>query len=361
MSTVNNILVVGGGSIGERHVRCFLATGRVQVTLCEIQVERAQAVAERYGLARVTTSWESALAARPDAAVIATPAHWHVPMALQAVSQGCHVLIEKPLSISLEGVSELERAVAEGPARAAVAYVYRCHPALVGLRQALQAERFGRPLQVIAVCGQHFPHYRPAYRETYYVRHEWGGGAIQDALTHVINAVEWLVGPVTRLVADADHLALPGVTVEDTVQVLTRHHEVLGCFALNQHQAPNETTITVVCERGTLRFEYHQSRWLWMAEPGGSWHVEDFQPLERDQLFILQAQRFLDYLEGRAPPACSLAEARQTLMVHHAIFCSLNTHAWQELSLESYNNQSCPEGIPGQSARSSRGRPALSP
>lgn len=348
MSTVTTIVVVGAGSIGERHVRCFLATGRVQVMLCEVQAERAHAVAERYGLSRVTTSWEAALAAHPDAAVIATPAHWHVPMALQAVSQGCHVLIEKPLSVSLEGVSELERAVAAGPARAAVAYVYRCHPALVGLRQALQAGRFGRPLQVVAVCGQHFPHYRPAYRETYYVRHEWGGGAIQDALTHVINAVEWLVGPVTRLVADAEHLALPGVTVEDTVQVLTRHHGVLGCFALNQHQAPNETTITVVCERGTLRFEYHHSRWLWMMEPGGSWQVEDAQALERDQLFILQAQQFLDYLEGRAPPACSLAEACQTLRVHQAIFRSLTTHAWQQLASESDNNPSCLGERPGQ-------------
>ena len=47
---------------------------------------------------------------------------------------------------------------------AAVAYNYRCHPLLAALREALRAGRFGRPVELIAVAGQHFPTYRPAYR-----------------------------------------------------------------------------------------------------------------------------------------------------------------------------------------------------
>ena len=56
------------------------------------------------------------------------------------------------------------------------------------MKQEIDACRFGRIVQVIAVSGQHFPFYRPAYRETYYTDHATGGGAIQDALTHTINA-----------------------------------------------------------------------------------------------------------------------------------------------------------------------------
>jgi len=327
------IVVAGAGSIGERHVRCFLGTGRVDVALCEIDAERRRVVAERYGVARAYSSWDQALADRPDAAVIATPAHWHVSMARQAVDQGCHVLIEKPLAVTTEGIAELESAVRKGQARVAVAYVYRCHPALAALREALQTGRFGRPLQVVAVSGQNFPFYRPAYRDTYYPRHESGGGAVQDALTHLVNAVEWLVGPVTRLAADAAHLALPGVAVEDTVHVLTRHGDVLGCFSLNQHQAPNETTITIACERGTARFEYHQHRWRWLTAPGADWHDEPGGPIERDTLFIAQAHQFLDYLEDRSPPRCTLAEAHQTLLVNRAILESARTQAWQCISV----------------------------
>jgi predicted dehydrogenase len=51
---------------------------------------------------------------------------------------------------------------------------------------------------------------------------------VQDALTHTINAAQWLVGNIDRVVADAAHLALEGVDVEDTVNVLARHGGVLA-------------------------------------------------------------------------------------------------------------------------------------
>ena len=67
------------------------------------------------------------------------------------------------------------------------------------MKAALDSGRFGRPVQLVAVCGQHFPTYRPAYREIYYRDRATGGGAIQDAITHVLNLGEWLIGPVDRL------------------------------------------------------------------------------------------------------------------------------------------------------------------
>ena len=53
------------------------------------------------------------------------------------------------------------------------------------------------------------------------------------------------------------HRVLEGVTVENTVHVLTRHGNVLGSYSLNQYQSPNESTITVICDRGTVRWESH--------------------------------------------------------------------------------------------------------
>src|SRR5262249_40655674 len=165
---------------------------------------------------------DDALAGRPTAAVIATPAPLHVPLSLRLAEAGIHLLIEKPLSTSLEGVDRLRQVVARPGGGAAVAYVYRVLPGLAGMRAALVEGRFGRPVQLVAVCGQHFPTYRPAYRTIYYTDRAQGGGAIQDALTHVINAGEWLIGPVDRVLADAAHQILEGVEGEDTVHVLTR-------------------------------------------------------------------------------------------------------------------------------------------
>jgi predicted dehydrogenase len=325
----HRVLVAGVGSIGERHVRCFASTGRASVMICETHAERRRAISERYGVREAFESYDTALAAEPDVVVIATPAHLHVPMALKAVCAGANVLIEKPLSTRLDGARELIKLVEERHVTAAVAYVYRCHPSLSAMRDAIRSGRFGEPVQIVATCGQHFPTYRPAYREIYYTDRATGGGAVQDALTHMVNAGEWLVGPIDRLVADLDHQVLEGVTVEDTAHVLARHGTVMGCYALNQHQAPNEVTMTVVCTRGTARFENHASRWRWMTEPGDTWHDEAATPLERDALFARQAHAFLDAVEGRAAPLCSVSEACQTLQVNLAILASAGRGDWQ--------------------------------
>jgi predicted dehydrogenase len=219
-----------------------------------------------------------------------------------------------------------------------VAYVYRSFPALRAMRQAIEMGRFGRPVEIVAVCGQHFPTYRPAYREIYYNDRTTGGGAIQDALTHVINAAEWLVGPVDRLVADADHQVLDGVSVEDTVHLLARHGKVMASYTLNQHQAPNEVTLTVVCEGGTARFEFHEHRWRWLTTPGDPWQIDAIEPLERDALFIHQANTFLDVVEGKRPPACSLDEGLQTLKVNLAALASVKARAWQPIESKGYDS-----------------------
>jgi predicted dehydrogenase len=331
MSRTHRVLLVGAGSIGERHLRCFAATGRAELALCDVNPQVRQAVAERCSVAKVYDRFEAALDARPDAVVIATPAHLHVRMASAAVQAGAHVLVEKPLSTSPEGVDALVQLVEQRRATAAVAYVYRCHPALAAMRAALVDGRFGKPVEIVATCGQHFPLYRPAYRDIYYSDRATGGGAVQDALTHVVDAGQWLVGAIDRLVADLDHQVLAGVDVEDTVHVLARHGEVMGCYSLNQHQAPNEVTITVVCTAGTVRFEYHQSRWRWMCEPGGAWTDEVVGPLERDDLFVRQANAFIDAVEGKAAPVCTLAEARHTLGVNLAILRAAQCGRWQTI------------------------------
>jgi predicted dehydrogenase len=328
---MKRILIIGGGSIGERHLRCFLRTGRAEVGLCDVNEKLRTDVAQRYNVKQVYSTLNDALSAEFDAAVICTPADLHIPMAIDIAGRNMGILIEKPLSISQERIDELKAVVESKQLAVSVAYVLRHHPALLAMKQYLNGGAFGRPVQVVFTGGQHFPFYRPAYRGTYYTRRATGGGAIQDALTHIVNAAEWIVGPITRLVADAEHFILEGVDVEDTVHLVTRHNHVMGSFSLNQHQAPNETTLTIICEHGTVRYEAHAARWLTCSEPNSPWKVEEEFQFERDDMFLTQANAFLNQLEGSAGPACSLDEARQTLCANLAALKSLETGTWIKL------------------------------
>lgn len=328
---MKRVLVIGVGSIGERHLRCFLATGRADVAICETNAALRQRIAGSYNVRNAFADLDAALAEAHDAVVICTPAQLHIPMAQQCAEANLHLLIEKPLAIGPQGVDALRQTVSDRHLACAVAYVTRMHPALSAMRQAIAAGRFGDPVQFVACGGQHFPKYRPAYRDIYYADHAQGGGAIQDALTHTLNAGQWLVGNIDRVAADAAHQVLEGVSVEDTAHVLARHGRVLGSYCLNQYQAANENTITVVCQGATVRYEGHHTRWRWLLEPDGQWEEEVFPKLERDDLFVAQANHFLDVIEGKALPHCTLDEALATLNAVMAIQRAVASGRWESV------------------------------
>jgi len=322
---MHSILILGCGSIGERHLRCFQKTKRATVAACDTNPSLVQAMADRYG-ADTFVDYGAALRQPFDAVVICTPAHLHVPMARAALEAGKHVLIEKPLSQSLAGVDSLLQAHASSGRHASVAYIYRVVPVLAAAGAFLREGSLGPVLQATLNSGQHFPAMRPPhtvpYHQTYYRDRQTGGGAIQDAITHLANWVESVVGPTDSVLCDCAHLALPHVEVEDTVHIAARHGGTLVSYTLNQFQAPNESTLQFNTALGSVRIELHLQRWgvMKLGEPGWTWH--ECPVPERDTNFILQADAFLDQIEGQPSRLCSLADAVQTLRFNLAALAS---------------------------------------
>ncbi len=330
----HNVLVVGVGSIGERHVRCLLSTGRAAVGICELNDDVRNAVGERYAVSNGFADLDEALKLNWDAALIATPAHTHIPIATRMVEHDIPILIEKPLSVHMNGIPELLEAVKKKNLLAAVSYNYRAHPALRAMKLAIDSGRFGNVLQMYCMVGQHFATYRPAYASVYFANREHGGGAIQDAMTHLINMGEWLAGPIDRINVDAGHQHLDGVDVEDTVHLFARHGTTMASYVLNLYQRPNESSITAVCEKATVRFDIRAGRWCWMDETDGEWHEEVYALEDRDAMYVLNAAAFLDALEGLTPPLCTLEDGVQTLRTNLAAIASADSGNWQQVNQE---------------------------
>ena len=330
---MHDILVIGAGSIGERHIRCFLKTGRARVSVCEIDRALLDRIENDYDLSQACEDLGDALLSNPRAVVIAAPAHLHIPMAIRAAEAGCHLLIEKPLSTDISGVEDLKRRVIEQRLVAQVGYTFRHHPLVAKVKDQIDQGRWGLPLQLTIVSGQHFPTYRPAYRDIYYARHETGGGAIQDALTHFLDTAQWWLGSIDRLTGDMEHLSLKGVEVEDTVNVLARHGNIMASYNFNQHQYPNESIFTLVCEKGTLRLELCANRLRIMDRPDGEWEDEISNAFKRDDIFVNQANSFLDAIEGQPSISCTIDEAKHTIGCQMALLEEANqSPRWQTVN-----------------------------
>ena len=160
----DEILIVGCGSIGERHLRCFQRTGRAQVAACDANDMLLQRVAQQYGVASFTDLAAALAARRYGGIVICTPAHTHLDIALLGLRHGAGLMIEKPLSTGLEKIPAVRDEIAKTGKFAGIAYVYHFMPWIQGARKFLAGGELGRALHVSVATGQHFPTYRPAYR-----------------------------------------------------------------------------------------------------------------------------------------------------------------------------------------------------
>lgn len=313
------ILIVGGGSIGERHLRCFqhVADG-AQIALCDVRAEIREQLTERYNLELTFASLDEAVGQHWDAAVVCTPAHLHIAHAVALADAAGAIMIEKPLSTSLDDVPQLREAWAGKVLN--IAYVLRVNPLVREAKRILDSGELGDLLQLTITSGQHFPTFRPAYREIYYARHEMGGGAIQDGITHHFNMVQYLTGDFDWIFCDAGHQALEGVEVEDTVHVTGRTGggRTMVSMAMNQFMAPNESYAQFNCRGGSLRVVFHEQRYGILLHGDDDWKWSEPGTAERDDVFREQARCFLAAVAGDADVLCTLDEAEHTLKVNLA-------------------------------------------
>ena len=214
------ILTVGCGSIGTRHAANAARHGEVAVH--DVSADAAGSCAAAIG-ARVFERLEDALAWGPTAAVIATPHRSHLPLARRAIEAGAHVLIEKPLSDTLEGVSELLALAESRGKRAYVVCNMRFHPGPSTLRRNLGL--VGQPLFARAHVGNYLPDMRPGtdYRRLYAARRADGGGVVLDAI-HEIDYLTWLFGDIDSVSCRTATLGNLEIDVEDHALLALTHH-----------------------------------------------------------------------------------------------------------------------------------------
>ena len=312
---MKDVLIVGTGGIGTRHVRCFLNTERCTVSVCESRTGQLEKIKEEYSIKSAFKDFSGVDLKEFNGVVICTPAHLHIPMAQRCAQEGVPVLIEKPLSLNLDGIEQLKATVRQKGIVAGVAYVLRHCKGVAILKQRLQQGQIGEVKMVTCVAGQEFPRYRPDYRQIYYAKKATGGGCILDALSHLINLVEMFLGKEKQVYAIYDRLELTGVECEDSAALISRFQEgQIVSFAINQFQKPNVTLLQFIGTQGNLIWDSTGKEVRFCDSDENVWRVEKYEE-ERDEQFIAQANNFLDAIEGTCQIACTLEEAEQTLRV----------------------------------------------
>lgn len=292
------ILVVGAGSIGSRHARNLAALG-AEIFVTDAVPGRAAAM----GLS--TVGLDEADFGSYDGVVIASPTVAHLEQTIRAVDAGARVLVEKPLSISTDGLDEL---VAADDRRVMVGYNLRFHEPVRRVVALVQGGAVGRIHTVRLWFGSWLPGWRPGtdYRRSYSARSELGGGILLDA-THELDLVVWLCGQRGYSVAGAvvDRLGGLEIDVEDTVHAILRHEAgVVIDVSLDYLSRRYRRGMEIVGDQGTVRFDW--ARNILEVEDDADLRADvDETPVSRS--YELEAEHFLAFVNGDVPASVDAA------------------------------------------------------
>ncbi len=264
---------------------------------------------------------------KPDAVIVANPTSMHLDAAIPAAQAGCAILLEKPVSDSMERLDLLQSAAQKSGSKILVGFQFRYHPTLNKARELIQSNMLGKILSVHAHWGEYLPNWHPweDYRKSYAARAELGGGVIVT-LTHPLDYLRFLLGDVDSLWSFNGHLSPLELDVEDGAEIgLKFSSGAVGGVHVNYFQRPPVHRLEIVGTNGTLRWDNADGVLHFFRMPAefGTWDanppaaVEEQYPLpdgfERNQLFAAQMRHFVETARGESDPICTLADGVNAL------------------------------------------------
>jgi UDP-N-acetyl-2-amino-2-deoxyglucuronate dehydrogenase len=250
-----NFALVGCGRIVQKHCQSIahLKSTRL-VAVCDVSVERAREVGEQQKVPWYT-DYHEMMAKHPEVDVVSvlTPSGDHARHVIELTRYKRHILVEKPMALTVSDAEEMIRACDQAGVRLFVVKQNRTNPPIVKLKEAVQGGRFGKMVAATVRV-------RWCRTQEYYAQDAWrgtwskDGGVLMNQASHHVDLLTWLMGDVesvfmytaTRLVT---------VETEDTaVAVLRFHNGALGVIEATTAARPVdlEGSVSVLGERGAV-------------------------------------------------------------------------------------------------------------
>ena len=331
---MRKVLIVGFGSIGQRHLRLI----RESLPSAEIMIFRHQPTASIPKWANfVACSIDEVRRFSPEVAVIANPAPFHLEISTVLANLGCHLLIEKPISDTSVGVFELIKSCRAANIICQVGYNMRYSQSLLQFREFINAELIGQPLAVRCEVGQYLPSWRPEtdYTKGVSANRRLGGGVLLE-LSHELDYLRWIFGEVDWVSGWVGNVGNLVVDVEDTAH-LTFSCRFSGSgksiiVNLNMDFIRRDTTrtCTVIGESGSLRWNGVGGT-VEFYEPGcKGWRELVADPGECDDSYRAQWRDFLSSISCSRKPLVDAVDALKVLEIIDAARMSAQNNGVQE-------------------------------
>lgn len=216
--------VIGCGGIAARRTipefKKMVANAEL-VSVMDISAQRAQAVAQQFGIPHWCATERELLKQPVDAVYVATPPNVHCRQVVQAAKAGKHILCEKPMAITIRETDRMEAACRKAGVKFMLGFCMRNNVYHKKARELVQSGAIGQMVMGRAELTCWFPPIPGAWRQDIAVSH---GGALIDMGTHCLDILEWIIGGRIVEVTGFQDLRIHAypTPIEDTSTILVR-------------------------------------------------------------------------------------------------------------------------------------------
>ena len=215
--------LIGYGKVAQVHAKALQqAKDSKLVAVCGRNRDKANVFADTWSISSFTDIQQMISEAKVDAVIITTPHPQHARGAVQALRAGAHVLVEKPMALTVEQCDLMIETAKEEKKLLSVISQRRWYPACRRIKEAIETGKIGLPmLGQVTMLGWR--------DEAYYKSDPWrgsweneGGGVLINQAPHQLDLLCWFLGPVEQVYGQWENINHPYIEVEDSAVAVVR-------------------------------------------------------------------------------------------------------------------------------------------
>lgn len=306
-----NILIVGLGSIGQRHLRNikrlypktnFFSYRRKFKTpfLDNFNNVKNFDLRSKYKLTYIN-SLNNLKRYTLDAAFICTPSSFHVDETIKIIDQNINVFVEKPLGSSLKNIVKLKKILRTKKIISMIGFQLRFCPLINNLKNIINSNKFGKLNQVIIHHGENINNFHKyeSYKNMYAAKRKLGGGVVLSQI-HEIDYFLYLFDnfKILKVNKFSNKISNLKIDVEDTllsiIKIKKKNSEILCSINLNYYEIPQKRTITLIYDNQKIEADFNKKKITYENEKKK--RITNYN-YKRNDLFIREVKYFISHVK----------------------------------------------------------------
>ena len=320
---MTNVLIVGYGSIGKRHLENFLQFKDIRLTVYtkrnDLQLLKKKGI-------KVSNSLTECLKENPDVGVITNETSLHIPIAIKLAKEGLDLFLEKPLSNSLKDVEKLRAIVKKKKLITQIGCNLRFHPCIKKIKSLIEHQKIGRIISAQVQNYSYLPdsHRWEDYRKSYAARKDLGGGVILTNAIHEIDYLYWFFQEVENVISISGKFSDLDIKAEDYVSGLLKFkNKIIGELHMDYFQRPDFRSCKIRGTKGEIYwnsddncvniYNINKKKWETKFDNGFSHNLDTYSS------YVEELKHFLKCVKHRKETINDLEQGVRTLKIALAI------------------------------------------